>query len=343
MLIRSSNPFRPGAFWRVVVASVALAIVAACGGGGDSVTPPPPPPTQVQITGVAATGSPIAGAEVKLTNASGVTSTATTGADGHFSASVAEAAPYLLTVKDGAGRTWYSYARGAGVANITPLTTLALSQAGGHHALADIAAAWSSHPFTETQVLDATRVLNANLRALFSGQSLDVAEVNAFTQEFSADGTGLDAVLDGMRVSFVCDAGVCTETITRPDGTLLVTWNGQIGVDGITLDWTSQAGGGVIHVGLGTCKAPQAGTYSLVVQTTVTGIDVPIPEVCIDGLPEKPATEAEFCSGTQTQQQLPPGVSILSCSYDGTVGNIAARITTPIQIDYSVKYTFVKN
>ena len=58
--------------------------------------------------------------------------------------------------------------------------------------------------------------------------------------------------------------------------------------------------------------------------------------------PKGPASEAEFCGGTETLNALPAGVQIVSCSFDGTVGTIAARITTPITLDYSVTYTYVR-
>ena len=81
----------------------------------------------------------------------------------------------------------------------------------------------------------------------------------------------------------------------------------------------------------------------MVVQTAGSGLGgVPIPEICIDGLPAKPASESEFCGGPDALGALPPGVEIVSCSYDGTVGTISARITSPITIDYSVTYTFVQ-
>ena len=81
----------------------------------------------------------------------------------------------------------------------------------------------------------------------------------------------------------------------------------------------------------------------MLVQTTIAGMgSVAVPEVCIDGLQGKPASQAEFCGGDLAKAQLPPGVSIQSCSFSGNVGTIAARITTPITLDYTIKYTFVQ-
>ena len=84
-------------------------------------------------------------------------------------------------------------------------------------------------------------------------------------------------------------------------GSTLISWNANASTSGMTFSWSSTSGGsGTIDVGLGSCRAAQAGTYSLVVATTVSGFGgVSVPEVCVDGLPSKPATQAEFC-GSRT-------------------------------------------
>lgn len=325
--------------------TVALSLLSACGGGDDGAAAPPstPPATAtVQVTGLAATGAAIANATITATNARGERATATTNAAGNFTVNIADGAPYLLSVADAAGRLWYSYAQAAGVANINPMTTLALLQANANRPLADLASAWSSRQLTATQVLDAAKVVNANLASVLQGRGIDPSAANPFTLSFTANGTGFDAVLDAMRVSINCSATSCTQTINSPSGTALVSWNANIATSSIALSWSAGGSSGTINVGLGSCKAAVAGTYSLVVQTTVSGVgSVPIPEVCIDGLPGKPASQSEFCGSGTVTQQLPPGVQVLSCTYDGSTGTISARITSPVVIDYSVKYSFV--
>ena len=343
----------------LIVAATAALLLAACGGGGDDSAPPAtttPPPTgggtttvaTVDITGLAATGAPIVNGTVTATNARGEKATAQSNGTGGFTVKVAEGAPYVLSVVDAAGKTWYSYAQAAGRANINPMTTLALLQANGNKPLADLVASWSTRRITPEQVLEAAKVLNANLAQVMTSKGVVASSTNVFTAEFNANGTGLDAVLDAMRVTINCTATSCTQTITSPTGSALVTWNGSIATGGFTFSWSSTTAGGgttggTIDVGLGSCRAPQAGTYSLVVTTTVSGIGaVPIPEICVDGLPAKPTTQSEFCGSGTVTQQLPPGVSIVTCTYDGTTGTIAARITSPLVVDYSLKYTFVK-
>ena len=334
---------RRTAVWKTLLGAATLAL-AACGGGDDDATGGGATPT-AQINGVAAIGAPIVGATVTGINASGETVTTVTGTDGSFTLSIGQAAPYGLRVTDAAGRTWYSYAQTAGRANLTPLTTLAMADAWGYKPLADLLAAWQANAPTPDQVLASAAKVNANLQAALRAQGLDPAALNVFTADFAANGQGLDAVLDAIRVRFDCTALACSQTITSPDGNVVVTWNANISTSGFTISWDGgAAGGGTVNVGLGACTAnPVAGTYSLVVQTAVSGLgSIPVPEICIDGLPGKPANEAEFCGGSDTLGALPPGVEVLACSYDGTVGRIDARVTTPITIDYSVTYTFVR-
>lgn len=336
--------FRSALRWATLAALAAT--LAACGGGDDDPPSGGSAGPTATITGLAATGAAIPNAVVTGVNAQGQTVTVSTGADGSFTIAIPEGAPYGLKITDAAGKTWYSYATAAGRANITPLTTLALSQAAGNQPLADVLNAWATLKPTADQVLAAAAVVNANLQDVMRSKGVDPAAVNVFTATFSANGQGLDAVLDAMRVSFNCSATSCTQTIASPSGSVLVTWNASISTTGFTVSWSGGAsgGGGSVDVSLGACKAnPTPGTYSMVVSTTVAGLGgVPIPEICIDGLPAKPASQSEFCGASDVTAALPPGVSITSCTYDGSVGTISARITTPITLDYTVKYSFVR-
>jgi hypothetical protein len=334
---------------RALLCALAVAGLAACGGGDDDApgggTGGGGAGPTAQITGLAAVGAPIAGATVTGTNARGQSVTAVTLGDGTFTLAITEGAPYVLQVTDAGGNTWTSYAPAAGRANITPLTTLAMADAWGYRPLADLVANWQASAPTPEQVLAAAAKVNANLQAAMRAQGVDPTAVNVFTAEFAANGQGLDAVLDAMRVRFDCTATACSQTITSPDGSVLVTWDAAISTTGFTVGWSGgTGGGGQIDVNLGACSPnAAAGTWSMVVQTTVSGLGaIPIPEICIDGLPAKPASEAEFCGSADVTGALPNGVQITGCSYDGTVGTISARITTPITLDYSVTYTFVQ-
>ena len=349
---------------------VASAALAACGGFWDE-------PPAAQLSGVAATGAAIVNGQVQVVNASGESASTRTDSAGRYQISLSDAPPFVLSVTDASGATWYSYAASSGTAHITPLTTLALLDANASKPLANLMQSWSSAAISEARVLQAAKTVNANLSSLMGTAGVDARSVNVFTEPgFAANRSGLDAVLDAMRVNLACSPSLCERSITSPAGSVLVSWNGDIATTGITVSWaisgtpvvaggsgstgsggstgstggtgstgsTGSTGGtsGSVTIGLGSCKAAVAGTWSMVVQTSVAGVGVPIPEVCVDGLPGAPTSEADFCGNDSYKSQLPPGVSILSCSFAGDTGTIAARITSPISIDYTVKYTFVK-
>ena len=342
---------RPARANRALAFAAALLVtwLAGCGGsGGDNA--PTAEPLTVTLTGVAATGAAIANADVQVVNANGASAIVKTAADGSFSIQIGDAAPFVLSVTDASGKAWYSYARQAGVANVNPLTTLAMLDANGNKPLADLAAAWaktSARP-TEAQVLAGAAKVNANLQSVMQAKGLDAKSVNIFNAAFKADHTGLDAVLDAMRVNIACTATGCAQTIHGPTGAVLLSWNANVATSGFAVTWAGGGTGGTLNVGLGSCK-PVAGTYSMVVQTmvaqtSVSGLGgVAIREVCVDGLHAAPSSPAEFCASSAIQQQLPPGVAIVSCTFSGTSGSIAARITTPVLLGYSVSYTFVKH
>ena len=326
--------------------------LTACGGGDDAPAPAagPAAATNVTITGVAATGAPIKGGKVNAVNAAGKTATTTTAADGSYSISVAAGAPYALNITDAAGKVWYSYAPDAGVANITPLSTLALSKANANKPLAALYDAWSTAPLKSDAVLNAAKLLNANFQSQLTAKGIDYTKFNVFDSAFAANSTGFDAVLDSVRVQFSCTATSCTESVTSPAGSAAgstagstaVTWNGNLATAGISLSFTAGGSTTNLNVNIGSCKAAAAGTYSMLVDTTVTGIGVSIPQICVDGLPAAPTSKAEFCSDASFASQLPAGVQVMSCDFVNNVGTYNVRISSPLVLDYTVKYTFVK-
>lgn len=318
--------------------------LTACGGGDDTPAPTagPAPATTATITGVAATGAPIKGGKVNAVNAAGKTATATTAADGSYSISVAAGAPYALNITDAAGKVWYSYAPDAGVANITPLSTLALSKANVNKPLSALYDAWGTATLSSDAVLNAAKLLNANFQSQLLAKGVDYTKFNVFDSTFTANGVGYDAVLDSVRVQFSCTASSCTESVTNPAGATVVTWNSNLATGGISLSFTAGGTTTNLNVNIGACKAAAAGTYSMLVDTTVSGIGVSIPQVCVDGLPAAPTSEADFCGGASYAAQLPTGAQLVSCKFANNVGTYIVRISSPLVLDYTVKYTFVK-
>lgn len=317
--------------------------LCACGGGEDlRGTLNPTAPAQLQ--GVAATGAPVAGATVTAVNRQGRLASTTTGPDGRYTLTLPDGGPYLLRVTDAAGRTWYSYAPGSGMANLTPLTTLALLQAHDRRPLADLFASWPAQAPGDDRVLDAARRVNANLAALMLSQGVAPERTNVFTVGFQADGRGLDAVLDQLQVRITCSATACTETLWDADGRLLGGLNAAVAIDGFSLSWASDTGGGSVDLGLGACRAPRTGTFSLLVNAEFVALGIgrtQMPTLCIDGLSQKPDSEAAFCGDETVRAQLPLGLAAFSCRYDGSEGEIRARMLVPLPFEYTLRLRFV--
>lgn len=128
---------KPGAPRLLMGVSMAgLALLAACG-GGDSVDPPAPEATASSLSGSVAVGAPMADARIRILDSTGAEVAADVGVDasGAFSdVPLTGTGPYRIEACGHAGdnyRCVYSVAQGAGVANVTPLTTAAVLLATG--------------------------------------------------------------------------------------------------------------------------------------------------------------------------------------------------------------------
>ncbi len=335
-----------------VVAATVMAALTACGGGGGSDPLAGGATPTATISGVAAIGAPITNQTVTVTNAQGASQTATTNSTGAFSVTIDDVAPFVIRVNDASGNTWYSYTPAAGTVNVNPMTTLALLSANNNQTFSQLVSNWASAALSATDVLEAAKKVNANLQNVMTANSVAYTSTNIFTGAFIANGTGMDAVLDDLGVSITCSSNACTQVIDwyNGAGTTTITWNNSIDTTGITLSWSTTGGSGggggsgTIGVNLGSCSSTaQAGTYSMRVQTSVAGLGAgSIPEICVDGLPDRPTSQSEFCSDDVVTGELPVGVSITSCSFSGNTGTIGARITSPITLDYTVSYTFIQ-
>ena len=121
----------------LALALFAAIAVAGCGGGGDdaaSAAPAAAPvvPAALTLTGLAATGAPLAGAAVTAKCSGGADIAGTTAADGSFllTLGAGQLAPCIVKVSSVApALTLYSYAAAAGRVNITPLTDLIVARA----------------------------------------------------------------------------------------------------------------------------------------------------------------------------------------------------------------------
>ncbi len=118
------------------ISVLSFAILAGCGGGGDdaaSAPGAPAGPAAITLTGLAATGAPLAGAAVTARCSGGADIAGTTAADGSFTLALGagQLAPCIVRLSSAApALTLYSYAAVAGRVNITSLTDLIVARAG---------------------------------------------------------------------------------------------------------------------------------------------------------------------------------------------------------------------
>ncbi|MBI5920245.1 MAG: cytochrome c [Betaproteobacteria bacterium] len=198
--------------WGALIGAVLF--LSACGGGDGSTGPA----AAKTLTGVAATGSPVVG-EVLLKDSSPspVHLKAATASDGSFAFNTAGLTPPFMIKTTVAASNLYSLAADSGIYNLTPLTTMAVAQAAGG---ADLDALYSNHVQTEinaaaAKMSDAVAALHKNLAPLLEQYGVTA---NILTGQFSANHTGVDALLDAVAISIAKG----TVTITNKQNNALV-------------------------------------------------------------------------------------------------------------------------
>ena len=212
-------------------------VLAGCGGssGGTAAVTPASP---TLISGVAGTGGPITPAMngvVTIQDSASPAHTATTPTDanGNYSFTAAQLAswnaPYMLEINYKVGGVDYNLnsaatasdlTSGSATINITPLTDLVIANLAG-----TIAANVFKNQSTYTSQLTATALaagasaLAAQLQPILAAEGVS-ASVDLFRTSFTANGTGIDAVLDALKVTQ--DPATKTATITsRLDGSTI--------------------------------------------------------------------------------------------------------------------------
>lgn len=198
--------------------------LAACGGGSDGSTPDAVPevvPTLQTLTGTAATGAALAAAPVEA-KCSGGSGSATTGADGVFTVSnlpSGTALPCVLKVT-GPGGALFSVATGSGasaVANLTPVTTLAVAHLTGDNTASYYAGfdASAAAALTTTQVQASVAAVKAVLAA--SGVDLGSTDVLAgplVAASVSTAGNAYDQALDALNAKLAAAGTTLAEVAT---------------------------------------------------------------------------------------------------------------------------------
>lgn len=212
-------------------------VLAGCGGssGGTAAVTPASP---TLISGVAATGGPITPAmngvvTIQDSVSPAHTATTPTDANGNYSFTAAQLAgwnaPYMLEINYKVGGVDYNLnsaatasdlTSGSATINITPLTDLVIANLAGTIA-ANVFKNQSTYAsqLTAKALADGASALAAQLQPILAAEGVS-ASVDLFRTSFTANGTGIDAVLDALKVTQ--DPATKTATITsRLDGSTI--------------------------------------------------------------------------------------------------------------------------
>ena len=184
---------------------VALCTLAACGDGGSAVNLETQPLT---VTGIAATGAPMANATLQIYGKDGsavLATPATISNDGSYSATIPATAsgPFVFEVDNGSEKIYsvLPSKTSTPVVHVTPISNLIaakLSATGNPFNLAsEIAAA--STTVNSTAVTSATTSIMTALQPLGAALSLD-STFNPINSTFTANGSGFDRMLDSIDV-----------------------------------------------------------------------------------------------------------------------------------------------
>lgn len=188
----------------MMICLVSLAVISGCGGSDD-----PEPTTQAnRISGTAAGGAPIIGT-VTVKDSSTPTAkekTVTIAANGKYSVDVSGmTGPFMFRADGTIGNVdchLYSAATSAdvnGTINITPFTDLIVANAAGQIAKSYYDQGLFSD-LTAQQLTEQAEALRARLVPVLSALGVS-GSIDLLRTAFSADRTGIDAVMDVVKVS----------------------------------------------------------------------------------------------------------------------------------------------
>jgi hypothetical protein len=264
--------------------------------GGDPVVVP----GETRMTGVAATGAAFAGAAITVTDQTGTTvCTTTTAADGTYACTLPAStkAPLVIrATRDDVSLYSTTASTTGGTVNVTPLTTIIVSQLSPNGNPASLAGAIQTNPTSVTastiqaQIADLVAALQPLLTALGQGA------IDPIGGALVADGTGQDKLLDSISVSVL------------PDGTAA---NIEITVKG-----TPQASG-----------EPLSLSYSTA--STTTPVINPIPAGALDNTPT-PAVVADLFKRLTACFALPLTQRVDTAANDTTATTgTAVNVTAP--------------
>ena len=193
---------------KLLLCTILTGVLSACGGGGSSSSSSTSTPTSSSVSGVAATGAPLSGALIVLTDKNGKTASTTANDDGTYSLDVTGlTAPFVIVATGAVGDAQTTQtsivsdapvAGSSSTANINPLTNAIatlLSSGSDPSALSS-----NMSTVTGSNISNATALLNTALGGLSSASGAK-SNFNPITDSATANGTGFDKLLDNLTFS----------------------------------------------------------------------------------------------------------------------------------------------
>jgi hypothetical protein len=205
-------------FCRTVISASIVSLFGCGGGDSNTASAPTTAAPSTTISGTAASGAPFAGATVTLTDANGTQRSATAASDGRFTLDASGlTAPFALnatgTVSDAPTTLIAVSAEGPKegerkTLNVTPLTTAVAALLSDNNDPLDLTdPAKLKAKATPAQIQAIVAALRSILGEVVASTGASASTFDPMTTAFNADRTGLDAVLDAIKVS-LSDRGV---------------------------------------------------------------------------------------------------------------------------------------
>lgn len=288
------------------------------------------------LSGRAAIGAALANANITAIGANGVTVSVTSDATGAYSLPSNSLTPPVLIRasggrydSDGDGTLDTDYTGKVfslsptlnGTVNTTPLTTLTLQNVYNVANVGTVFTAWDteSDDFSLFALSQGISRVAANLSAQMTAAGLTSTTYNFFTQSFTANGNGIDGVLDGLSCTVTNNTPLVDVACTYNDAPLAFDFTG-VNISGYTIGQNLD-----LYVKAG-----------LLPGRTVTQTIPP------------PASEDLFCAGTDYLNQFASAaqaaagsVTITSCSFSGNVGVMKGTLqVSGISVSGEARFTW---
>jgi hypothetical protein len=215
-----------------IAAAVAFAFLQLSGCSGDSsgsTSSGSSTVTTTSVSGTVATGGPLVGATVTLTDATGTQTTATTDTQGAYTMSVkGMTAPFLIVATDARGISAplssvlvrLPSGSAPAVANVTTLTTAIAAMLTASGNPADLASTTALSAVTVPSVQLATITLDTILAKILAQNGVVLAGFDPVGTAFTPDHTGADAVIDTVSVVTAANGGSMLVSNAAPGTTV---------------------------------------------------------------------------------------------------------------------------